>query len=606
MEKGTSKMAKIGKRTHYCGEPTEKEIGEQIVIKGWAAKRRDFGGLIFVDLRDRTGILQVVFDASKMNAEDFEKVGTIRSEYVLAISGVLRERSEDTVNTKIKTGTIELAANQLDILSIADTPPFSLDDATLVNDATRLKYRYLELRTPALQDKLIKKSKVMKVTADYLDKNGFIQVETPFLGKSTPEGARDYLVPSRVHPGEFYALPQSPQLFKQLLMIGGFDRYYQIARCFRDEDLRANRQPEFTQIDLEMSFVESEEEVMAIAEGLIKDIYKKVGNETLPKTIKRLSYQEAMDRYGSDKPDTRFDLELNDISDIASKCGFQVFENAVKNGGSVRMINAKGFVKSQDPILSRRDIDALTDFVKIYRAKGLAWIAIKDDGVQSVITKFMDEESVDAILKRADAKKGDILFFCADKNDIVYDSLGALRLHLAQIANLIDINKTDILWVKDFPLLEYDQEEKRYVAKHHPFTSPKDEDLQYLDTDPSKVRAKAYDLVINGQEAGGGSIRIHSRDIQRKMFETLGFTKEQIEERFGFFVNAFNYGTPPHGGLAFGLDRLIMLLTKTDNIKDVIAFPKVQNASDLMSQAPSPVEPKQLKELSIKINEQKV
>lgn len=592
------------KRTNYVADSNEKMIGKTLTVMGWAAKRRDFGGLIFVDLRDRTGILQIVFDASKMSAEDFEKAGDIRSEYVLAITGILRNRSEDTINPKIKTGSVELLATELKILSDADTPPFMLDDSSAVNESVRLKYRYLDLRTPQLQNKLIIRDKITRVTRDYMAKNDFLEIETPFLGKSTPEGARDYLVPSRVHPGAFYALPQSPQLYKQLLMISGFDKYYQVARCFRDEDLRANRQPEFTQIDMEMSFVEKEEDVMEMAEGLIRDIFKKVININIDKKIRRLTYKEAMDRFGSDKPDTRFALEIQDVSDIAADCGFQVFTNAVKNGGSVRMINAKGFYKSENPILSRRDIDSLTDFVKTYKAKGLAWIALKEDGIQSVITKFMAKETVDAILKRANAETGDIIFFCADSNDVVYASLGALRLHLGETGGLIDKSKYDVLWVTDFPLLEYSAEEKRYVAMHHPFTSPKNEDLELLGTDPSKVRAKAYDLVINGQEAGGGSIRIFKREIQRKMFNVLGFDDKQIEERFGFFVNAFNYGTPPHGGLAFGLDRLTMLLTGTDNIKDVIAFPKVQNASDLMTQAPSQVEAKQLKELNLKINEQ--
>lgn len=590
-------------RSEYCGAVGEELIGKELTVMGWTSKRRDFGGLIFVDLRDREGILQIVFDASEMG-EDFAKAESIRSEYVLAVRGKLRKRSEDTINPKLKTGALELLAKELRIVSDADTPPFAIDENSMnVNENTRLKYRYLDLRTPVLQNNVIMRSKITRVTHEYMDKHNFLEIETPFLGRSTPEGARDYLVPSRIHPGEFYALPQSPQLYKQLLMISGFDRYYQVARCFRDEDLRANRQPEFTQIDMEMSFVDSEEDVMQIAEGLVKDIFKKVAGITLPKTVRRIPYREAMDRWGSDKPDTRFGLELTDISDIAANCGFQVFQNAVKNGGSVRMINAKGFVDEKNPILSRRDIDNLTDFVKTYKAKGLAWIAVKEDGLQSVITKFMPQEVVDAIVEKAQAKPGDILFFCADKNDVVYASLGALRLHLAEIANLIDESVYDVLWVTDFPLLEYSEEEKRYVAMHHPFTSPKTEDLPLLDTDPSKVRAKAYDLVINGQEAGGGSIRIHSRDIQRKMFNALGFDDEQIEKRFGFFVNAFNYGTPPHGGLAFGLDRLTMLLTHSESIKDVIAFPKVQNASDLMTQAPNVVETKQLKELGIKVNE---
>ena len=588
------------KRTDYCGKVGESQVGKKLVVTGWAAKRRDLGGLIFVDLRDRSGILQVVFDASIAGEEVFDKAESIRSEYVLAIEGTLRLRDEAAVNPKIATGKVELVAKTLKILSDADTPPFAIEDNSATNEAVRLKYRYLDLRNSSYQERFRLRSDVCRVIRDYMLGHDFLELETPFLGKSTPEGARDYLVPSRVHPGEFYALPQSPQLYKQLLMISGFDRYFQIARCFRDEDLRANRQPEFTQVDMEMSFVDDEEDVMGVAEGLIRRVFKDCINYDLPEKIRRMTWQEAMDRFGSDKPDTRFGLELTDISDIVDNCGFQVFTGAIKAGGSVRLINAKGFGK----ILSRRDIDALGEFVKTYKAKGLAWISVKEDGLQSAITKFLDEDTVNAILKRANAEVGDILFFCADaKNEVVYASLGALRLHLAEKANLIDKSGYDVLWVTEFPMFEYSEEEKRLVAVHHPFTSPKTEDLPLVETEPLKVRAKAYDLVINGQEAGGGSIRIHSREVQKRMFNALGFTDEQIQDRFGFFVDAFNYGTPPHGGLAFGLDRLIMLLSKTDNIKDVIAFPKVQNASDLMTDAPSAVEPKQLKELSIKINE---
>lgn len=588
------------KRTDYCGKVGESQVGKKLVVAGWAAKRRDLGGLIFVDLRDRSGILQVVFDASIAGEEVFDKAESIRSEYVLAIEGTLRLRDEAAVNPKIATGKVELVAKTLKILSDADTPPFAIEDNSATNEAVRLKYRYLDLRNSSYQERFRLRSDVCRVIRDYMLGHDFLEIETPFLGKSTPEGARDYLVPSRVHPGEFYALPQSPQLYKQLLMISGFDRYFQIARCFRDEDLRANRQPEFTQVDMEMSFVDDEEDVMGVAEGLIRRVFKDCIDYDLPEKIRRMTWQEAMDRFGSDKPDTRFGLELTDISDIVDNCGFQVFTGAIKAGGSVRLINAKGFGK----ILSRRDIDALGEFVKTYKAKGLAWISVKEDGLQSAITKFLDEDTVNAILKRANAEVGDILFFCADaKNEVVYASLGALRLHLAEKANLIDKSGYDILWVTEFPMFEYSEEEKRLVAVHHPFTSPKTEDLPLVETEPLKVRAKAYDLVINGQEAGGGSIRIHSREVQKRMFNALGFTDEQIQDRFGFFVDAFNYGTPPHGGLAFGLDRLIMLLSKTDNIKDVIAFPKVQNASDLMTDAPSAVEPKQLKELSIKINE---
>lgn len=592
------------KRTDYCGEITVAEVGKELTVMGWAAKRRDLGGLIFVDLRDRTGIIQVVFDASVATKESFEKAENVRSEYVLAVRGKLRRRGDDAINPKLSTGEVELVAEEMRVLSDADTPPFAIEDNSATNEAMRLKYRYLDLRNASYQERFKLRSKVCSVVRNYLIDNNFLEIETPFLGKSTPEGARDYLVPSRVHPGEFYALPQSPQLYKQLLMISGFDRYFQIARCFRDEDLRANRQPEFTQIDMEMSFVDDEEDVMGVAEGLVRKVFKDCIGYDFPEKIRRMTYAEAMSRFGSDKPDTRFGLELQDVSDIVKDCGFQVFTSAVKNGGSVRMINAKGFYKSGNSILSRRDVDALGEFVKTYRARGLAWIAVKEEGLQSAITKFMDEATVKAILDRANAEVGDIIFFVADKNDVVFASLGALRLHLAEIAGLIDDSYYDILWITEFPMLEWSEEEKRCVAVHHPFTSPKTEDLPLLDTEPLKVRAKAYDLVINGQEAGGGSIRIHSREIQKKMFNVLGFTDEQIEERFGFFIGAFNYGTPPHGGLAFGLDRLIMLLSKTDNIKDVIAFPKVQNASDLMTDAPSAVEPKQLKELSIKINEQ--
>jgi aspartyl-tRNA synthetase len=588
------------KRTCYAAEADESLIDKETIVMGWVHNRRDLGGLIFVDLRDRSGILQIVFDSSVIK-DEFYKAEKLRGEYVIAVKGKIRRRSEDTVNPKIKTGYIELLAFCVKILSDADTLPFDLDNVEIVNEPLRLKYRYLELRTPKLQEIMRVKNLVCKISRDYLSRHGFWEIETPYLGKSTPEGARDYLVPSRVRPGSFYALSQSPQLYKQLLMISGFDRYYQIARCFRDEDLRANRQPEFTQIDIEMSFVDNEEDVMTLAEGMVKEILEKIKGIKLPEKIIRMPYQEAMSRFGSDKPDTRFGLELIDISDLARDCGFKVFMDAVKNGGSVRMINAKGFIKGENPILSRRDIDSLTDFVKIFRAKGLAWIAVKEDGIQSVITKFMPDETVQAILKRAGAEVGDILFFGADKDEIVFDALGALRLKLGETAGLIDKSRYEALWVTDFPLLEYSEEEKRYVAKHHPFTSPKNEDLALLDTEPHKVRAKAYDLVINGTEVGGGSLRIFNREIQRKMFKVLGLTDEQIADRFGFFVNAFNYGAPPHGGLAFGLDRLVMHLTGTENIKDVIAFPKVQNASDLMTGAPDAVEPRQLEELSIKV-----
>ena len=587
------------KRTIMCGMLRKEHDGQRVTLMGWTAKRRDFGGLIFVDLRDRTGLVQVVFDNSLME-RDFEKAGDIRSEYVLAIDGYVRPRADDAVNPKLDTGEIEVVATDLKILSEADTPPFAIEDDTNVNETVRLKYRYLDLRRPELQKKLILRNKITKAARDYLNDNGFLEIETPVLGRSTPEGARDYLVPSRVHPGCFYALPQSPQLFKQLLMISGFDRYYQITKCFRDEDLRANRQPEFTQIDMEMSFVEDEYDVMGVMEGLIQKIFRDTIGLELTAPFRAMTWQEAMDRFGSDKPDTRFGLELVDVSDLVKGSGFQVFSGAVKNGGSVRGINAKGFYEK----LSRREIDALGDFVKAYRARGLAWIAwSKEEGVKSAITKFLTEDEQKAIYERTGFAESDILFFVADaKNTVVYNTLGALRLHLAEKENLIDKSKYDVLWVTDFPQFEYSEEEKRCVAMHHPFTAPKTEDLPYLKSDPARVRAKAYDLVINGQEAGGGSIRIHSREVQQQMFEALGFSEEDIQTKFGFFVNAFKYGTPPHGGLAFGLDRLAMLLTGTDSIKDVIAFPKVQNASCLMSEAPGEVEEKQLTELSLKVS----
>lgn len=583
------------RRTAFCGEITDK-LGQEVVVMGWTAKRRDLGGLIFADIRDKTGICQAVFDNASF--ADFAKAERIRSEYVLAVRGVVRARSEETVNPKLPTGTVEILVSELKILSEAETPPFAIEEDSDVNELIRLKYRYLDLRRPDLQRRLFLRHRITSAARHYLEENGFTEIETPFLGKSTPEGARDYLVPSRVHPGQFYALPQSPQLYKQLLMIAGMDRYYQITKCFRDEDLRANRQPEFTQIDMEMSFVEEESDVMTVMEGLIARIFAEAAGIELPRPFRRMTYREAMDRFGSDKPDTRFGLELCNVSDLAEQSGFRVFAEAVKNGGSVRCINAKGFEEK----LSRREIDALGDFVKSCRAKGLAWITwSKTEGVKSPITKFLSEDTQKALYERTGFEPGDILFFVADRDEIVFGALGALRLHLGERENLIDKSKFDILWVTDFPLLEYSEEEGRFVAMHHPFTSPKTEDLPLLDTDPGKVRAKAYDLVINGQEAGGGSIRIHSQEIQQKMFRTLGLSDEVVAQKFGYFVNAFRYGTPPHGGLAFGLDRLTMLLTGAESIRDVIAFPKVQTASCLMSEAPNTVDPKQLEELGIAV-----
>ncbi len=590
------------KRTAYCTEFTPDDVGKKVTVTGWADSWRNHGGLIFIDLRDRSGVMQVVFDLSAIGEKGFAKAEAIRTEYVIAVTGTVRMRDDDRVNPRLKTGNIEILASELRILSEAENLPFGISEAASVNDATRLKYRYLELRTPRLQEILMLRSKICHAARNYMDDNGFIEIETPFLCRSTPEGARDYLVPSRVHKGEFYALPQSPQLYKQILMISGMDKYYQIAKCFRDEDLRADRQPEFTQIDMEMSFVADQEDVMGVAEGMMRKVFKETKGIELPEKIRRMTYKEAMERFGSDKPDTRFGLELIDVTDLVKGCGFQVFSGAVERGGSVRMINAKGFYKGGDQaILSRKDVDALLPFVKTYKAKGLAWIAVKEEGLQSPIIKFLGDDLTKKILERANAEVGDIIFFGADTDEIVFASLGALRLKLARIGHLIPENTYDFLWVTEFPMFHYDETEKRYVAEHHPFTMPMEEDLPLLETDPSKVRSQAYDFVINGYEAGGGSVRIHSQEIQSNVFDLLGFSEEEQQAKFGFFVTALKYGTPPHGGLAFGLDRLVMLLSGTEDIKDVIAFPKVQNASDLMSESPSPVEAKQLKELALKV-----
>ena len=586
------------KRTVYCGELSLNDIGKEVVVTGWTQKRRNLGGLIFIDLRDRTGIVQAVFDTAK-TPEVFAKAENVRSEYVLAIKGVVRERESKT--DKIKTGAIEIIASELKILSEADTTPFEIIDDLQVNENLRLKYRYLDLRRPSLQEKLLTRFEITKSTRRYLDDCGFIEIETPMLGKSSPEGAREYLVPSRIHPAGFYALPQSPQLYKQLLMISGYDRYYQITKCFRDEDLRANRQPEFTQIDLEMSFVENISDVIYPVEGLIKSIFKNTLNIDFGEEhFRQMPYKEAMERFGSDKPDTRFGMELINLSDICRDCDFKVFIDALNIQGyikgSVRAINAKGFASK----LSRKDIDALVEFVKTLGAKGLAWLSYPEGGeIKGSFLKFLTEKNISDIKEKTGFDEGDVLFFAADKDTVVYNALGGLRLHLAEKYNLIDKNSYDILWITEFPMFEYSEEEGRVVAVHHPFTSPMDEDLEFIETEPLKARAKAYDIVINGQEAGGGSIRIHRREVQEKMFKILGFTPESIKERFGFFVDAFKYGAPPHGGLALGLDRLTMLITKTDSIKEVIAFPKVQTASCLMTGAPDFVDDKQLKDLHI-------
>lgn len=585
------------KRTDYCTSFSVDDVGKDVTLMGWVQTRRDFGALIFVDLRDRTGLMQVVFDESVLEG-DFSRVSGLRSEFVIAVKGKIVRRDEETINEKLPTGLIEVKARELKVLSRAQTPPFEIDDDTAVREELRLKYRYLDLRRPTMQKNLLMRSQISAAAREYLIDNGFLDIETPMLTKSTPEGARDYLVPSRIHQGSFYALPQSPQTLKQILMISGFDRYFQIVKCFRDEDLRADRQPEFTQIDLEMSFVDVDD-IIAMNEGLIAHVFKKTMDIDLELPLKRLPYKEAMDRYGSDKPDTRFDLELVNVSDIVADSGFQVFSSVVKSGGSVRAINAKGCVEK----FARREIDALVDFVKIYGAKGMAWISMKEDGIQSPITKFFTEEEMTALLTRLNAQTGDIIFFVGDKDKVVYDSLGNLRLKLAEKLALIDESVFDLLWVVDFPLFEYSEEEKRFMAMHHPFTSPKDEDVDKLESDPGHAYAKAYDIVLNGNEVGGGSIRIHTTELQERMLRALGHSKEDAWENFGFLLEALKFGAPPHGGLAFGLDRLAMLLLGCTSIRDVIAFPKVQNASCLMTNAPSRVESKQLRELGIKVTE---
>ncbi len=588
------------KRTKYCGDFRTEHIGESATVCGWVQRMRNLGGLIFIDLRDRSGIVQCTFDEAE-NAELFKKAFTVRSEFVLTIRGTVRSRGEGAITDRIPTGAVEILAEDMRILSKAQTPPFEIVENSDVNDVLRLKYRYLDLRRPDMQKYIALRHRITKIARDYYDENGFFEIETPILTKSTPEGARDYLVPSRVHPGKFYALPQSPQQYKQLLMLAGFDRYMQIARCFRDEDLRADRQPEFTQIDLEMSFADVDD-VISVNEGLIARLWKEILGKEITLPLPRMSYKEAMERFGSDKPDTRFGFELQDISDIAAKCEFKVFTGAIEAGGSVRMIKVDGGAK-----FARKEIDGLAEWVKTYRAKGLAWLKIAEDGtMSSSFAKFLTEDEVKAIIDRADAKNGDVIFVVADgNNEVVYASLGALRCECARRLDVIDPDRYDIFWIVEFPLFEYDEEEDRYVAKHHPFTAPMDEDVDTMMSDPASARAKAYDIVINGYEAGGGSIRIHSSDLQEKMFEALGFTKEAANDRFGHMIEAFSYGAPPHGGLAFGLDRLVMLLSGTDNIRDVIAFPKVQNASEIMMQSPDFVENVQLTDLHIAVTEEK-
>lgn len=592
-------MAKLltneDKRTKYCGEFTAADIGERACVMGWVQRQRDLGSLIFIDLRDRTGIVQLAFDADT-DREIFDSAFSIRSEFVLCAKGVVRGRGEGAINKNIPTGEIEIAVDELKVLSAAQTPPFEIVEGSDVKPELRLKHRYLDLRRPDLQRNILARHEISKIARDFYAENGFIDIETPDLVNPTPEGARDYLVPSRVHPGCFYALPQSPQLYKQLLMVSGFDRYMQIARCFRDEDLRADRQPEFTQIDVEMSFVTAED-VMEVNERFIKTVFKKFLDIDIELPLMRMPYVEAMERFGSDKPDLRFGFELKNLSDLLGGCAFKVFAGAIAGGGSVRAIKIDGGADK----FSRKEIDGLTDFVKTYRAKGLAWAKNVGGEISSSYAKFLTEEENKAIYERMEMKEGDIIFVVADKNSVVFAALGALRCEIAKRLGLVNPHEYKLLWVTEFPLFEYSEEDGRYYAMHHPFTMPMAEDLEYMDSDPSKVRSIAYDIVINGTEAGGGSVRIHVPEIQQKMFEVLGLTKEESERKFGFLLEAFKYGTPPHAGMAFGLDRLVALLLGIDDIRDVIAFPKVQNASELMTKSPSPADPKALEELSLAV-----
>ena len=584
-------------RTHRCTEVSNANIGEKVTVMGWVQKRRNLGSLIFIDLRDRSGLLQIVFDEPKVGSEGFAKSETLRSEFVIAVTGTVQKRTA-AVNENLKTGDIEVIAEDIRILSESDTPPFPIEENSQTKEDLRLRYRYLDLRRPDIQRNIMMKSKVSMLLRKFMEEEGFLEIETPMLTKSTPEGARDYLVPSRVHPGSFYALPQSPQLFKQLLMCSGYDRYFQIARCFRDEDLRADRQPEFTQADMELSFVDVDD-VIDVNERLLKYVFKEAIGIDVQLPIPRMTWQEAMDRFGSDKPDTRFGMELVNVSEVVKGCGFGVFTGALENGGSVRGINAKG-----QGAMPRKKIDKLVEFAKGYGAKGLAYLAVNEDGTyKSSFAKFMTEEELKALVEKMQGEPGDLLLFAADKNKVVWDVLGALRLEIGRELGLLDKNKYNFLWVTEFPLLEWSDEENRFMAMHHPFTMPMEEDWDKIDSDPGAVRAKAYDIVLNGTEMGGGSVRIHQDDIQEKMLEVLGFTKERAHEQFGFLLNAFKYGVPPHAGLAYGLDRMVMLMLQCESIRDVIAFPKVKDASCLMTDAPNVVDEKQLEELGIAIEE---
>ncbi|MBM0796926.1 aspartate--tRNA ligase [Staphylococcus epidermidis] len=586
----------MNKRTTYCGLVTEEFLNEKVTLKGWVHNRRDLGGLIFVDLRDREGIVQIVFNPD-FSEEALQVAETVRSEYVVEVQGVVTKRDAETINPKIKTGQVEVQVSNIEIINKSETPPFSINEENVnVDENIRLKYRYLDLRRQELAQTFKMRHQTTRSIRQYLDNNGFFDIETPVLTKSTPEGARDYLVPSRVHEGEFYALPQSPQLFKQLLMISGFDKYYQIVKCFRDEDLRADRQPEFTQVDIEMSFVD-QEDIIAMGEDMLRKVVKDVKGIDVSGPFPRMTYAEAMDRFGSDKPDTRFGMELINVSQLGKEMNFKVFKDTVDNNGEIKAIVAKDAADKY----TRKDMDALTEFVNIYGAKGLAWVKVVDDGLSGPIARFFEDANVETLKQLTEAKPGDLVMFVADKPNVVAQSLGALRIKLAKELGLIDESKLNFLWVTDWPLLEYDEDAKRYVAAHHPFTSPKREDIEKLDTEPENVQANAYDIVLNGYELGGGSIRIHDGELQQKMFEVLGFTNEQAQEQFGFLLDAFKYGAPPHGGLALGLDRLVMLLTNRTNLRDTIAFPKTASATCLLTDAPGEVSDKQLQELSLRI-----